>query len=89
MRHNKLWNVSTLSTVEAAMHFVLKCSIKHYQLMIWHVISFVQMEVAIHMVAYVHVHDLQKAGFLSLLNRRQRQGCCLEFGGTLSGYAVA
>jgi hypothetical protein len=27
------------------------------------------MEVAIRMVAYVHVHDLQKAGFLSLSNR--------------------
>ena len=83
MRHNKLWVVYTSSTVEVAMHFVLKCSLKNYQPMIWHVISFVNMvikkdvtngHVAIRMVAYVHVHDLQK-GILSLLNRGQRQGC--------------
>jgi hypothetical protein len=88
MRHNKLWVVSTSSTVDVAMQFVLKCSIKHYQPMMWHVINFVRMEVAIRMVAYVHVHDLQKAGFLSLSNRRQRQGCCLESGGTLSSYVA-
>jgi hypothetical protein len=37
MRHDKLWVASTSSTVEVAMHFVLKCRIKHYQPMIWHV----------------------------------------------------
>jgi hypothetical protein len=69
MRHNKLWVVSTLSIVKEVMHFVLKCSLKHYQPMIWHVISFVymvmkrtrRMDVAIRMVAYVHAHDLRNS----------------------------
>jgi len=31
----------TVGTVGVAMHFVLKCSMKHYQPMIGHMISFV------------------------------------------------